>query len=411
MSDFDSEKSKKKQNWVLWGSVGAIVFFFVIILLSTGRRNQPNSEPVKGANISDINASVANNISDKEVWIQQSAQKFDDVQNQVNDIKSQLSAQNKLESDTQSYNQQQFTKIMAALEDIKRAPAPDTPLAAIMPKGKGSDGTGLPPLSEESAILMPDEPEIVSVKLSSESAESSATTGKTAQNAANKPKNTQTYLPTSFVKAKLITSIDAPCGGTAQDNPFPILLNITDSAQLPNGVRTKTKGCFVLAAGYGDVASERAYFRTEKISCVMKNGDVIDMKMEGYIVGEDGKAGLRGRLVSKEGRQVALALLSGTVGGLATAFANQATTLQQTSVGTNQYVNPSQSMGFAAANGVSGGFNQLAQYYINLAEKTFPVIEITDQRNVTIVNTQGIEFPVNVNQDYQKINSLPISVN
>jgi len=411
MSDFDSEKSKKKQNLVLWGSIGAILFFFIVIFVSTGRRNQPNPEPVKGANVSDINANVANNISDKEVWIQQSAQKFDDVQNQVNDIKSQLSAQNKLESDNQNYNQQQFTKIMTALEDIKRAPAPDTPLAAIMPKGKGSEGTGLPPLSEESATLVPEEPDIVSVKLNSESAESTSTTGKITQNAATKPKNTQTYLPTSFVKAKLITSIDAPCGGTAQDNPFPILLNVTDSAQLPNGVRTKIKGCFVLAAGYGDVASERAYFRTEKISCVMKNGDVIDMKMEGYIAGEDGKAGLRGRLVSKEGRQVALALLSGTVGGLAQAFANQATTLQQTSIGPTQYVNPSQSMGYAGATGLSSGFQQLSQYYINLAEKTFPVIEITDQRNVTIVNTQGIEFPVNVNEDFQKIKSLPISVN
>lgn len=408
MSEFDSEKSKKKQNQILIGCVVAIVFFFIVIALSTKQRNQNEAEPVKGANVSDINANVADNVSDKEVWIQQSAQRFEDVQNQVNDLKSQMNAQNKVESDAQAYNQQQFTKIMAALEDIKRAPAPDTPLGKIIPNGK--DGPGLPPLSEESRINIEEEPEIISIRMSSESAESSSG-GSGIQNAGNKPKNTQTYLPTSFIKAKLITSIDAPCGGTAQDNPFPILLNITDNAQLPNGFRTKTKGCFTLAAGYGEIASERAYFRTEKLSCVMKNGDVIDMKMEGYIVGEDGKAGLRGRLVSKEGRQVALALLSGTVGGLASAFANQATTLQQTSVGTNQYVNPGQSVGFAAANGVSGGFNQLAQYYINLAEKTFPVIEINDQRNVSIVITQGIEFPVNINQDYQQIKSLPISVN
>lgn len=406
MSEFDSEKSKKKQNQILIGCVVAIVIFMIIIHLSTKKRNQNDPEPVKGANVSDISATVADNVSDKEVWIQQSSQKFDDVQNQVNDLKSQLNAQNKAESDSQAYNQQQFTKIMAALEDIKRAPAPETPLGKILPK----DGPGLPPLSEESHFNIEEEPPIVSIHLNAESKESSAGNN-VSTNSSVKPKNTQTYLPTSFVKAKIITAVDAPCGGTAQDNPFPILLNVTDSAQLPNGVRTKIKGCFVLAAGYGDIASERAYFRTEKISCTMKNGDVIDMKMEGYIVGEDGKAGLRGRLVSKEGRQVALALLSGTVGGLASAFANQATTLQQTSVGTNQYVNPGQSVGFAAANGVSGGFNQLAQYYINLAEKTFPVIEITDQRNVTIVNTQGIEFPVNVNQDYQKINSLPISVN
>ena len=176
-------------------------------------------------------------------------------------------------------------------------------------------------------------------------------------------------------------------------------------------MRTKVKGCFVLAAGYGDVASERAYFRTEKMSCVMKNGDVIDQKVEGYIVGEDGKAGLRGNLVSKAGSKVALALLSGTVGGLAQAFAQTATTLQQTPIGPTQIVTPSQSLGYAGATGVSSGFQQLSQYYINMAEKTFPVIEINDQRNVSIVFTQGIEFPVNVNNSFDGIKQLPISIN
>jgi conjugal transfer pilus assembly protein TraB len=220
----------------------------------------------------------------------------------------------------------------------------------------------------------------------------------------------QTYLPTSFVKAKLITSLDAPAGGTAQDNPYPVLINITDNAQLPNSKRTTLKGCFVLAAGYGDVASERAYLRLEKMSCVTASGKVIDQKVEGFVAGEDGKAGLRGKLVSKAGSKVALALLSGTVGGLAQAFAQTATTLQQTPIGPTQQVNPSQSLGFAGATGVSSGFQQLSQYYINMAEKTFPVIEINDQRNVTIIFTQGIELPVNMNgNDNRK--QLPINPN
>ena len=51
-------------------------------------------------------------------------------------------------------------------------------------------------------------------------------------------------------------------------------------------------------------------------------------------------------------------------------------------------------------------------YFKNL--KLFPekgTIEINDQRNVSIVFTQGIEFPVNVNNSFDGIKQLPISVN
>ena len=146
------------------------------------------------------------------------------------------------------------------------------------------------------------------------------------------------------------------------------------------------------------------------MSCVTASGKVIDQKVEGFVAGEDGKAGLRGRLVSKAGSKVALALLSGTVGGLAQAFAQTATTLQQTPIGPTQQVNPSQSLGFAGATGVSSGFQQLSQYYINMAEKTFPVIEINDQRNVSLIFTQGVELPVNMNGN-DNLKQLPINPN
>ncbi|PIV81625.1 conjugal transfer protein TraB, partial [bacterium CG17_big_fil_post_rev_8_21_14_2_50_64_8] len=46
-------------------------------------------------------------------------------------------------------------------------------------------------------------------------------------------------------------------------------------------------------------ATERAQLRTETLSCVREDGRVIEAELEGYAVGEDGKVGMRGRLVSK----------------------------------------------------------------------------------------------------------------
>ena len=60
--------------------------------------------------------------------------------------------------------------------------------------------------------------------------------------------------------------------------------------------------CHVTGAGYGQLASERAHVRLERIACVLRSGDVIDTKIKGYVAGEDGKTGIRGRLVSKTGK-------------------------------------------------------------------------------------------------------------
>ena len=78
-----------------------------------------------------------------------------------------------------------------------------------------------------------------------------------------------------------------------------------------NHFRSKIKECFVVGAGYGDVSSERAYIRTESLSCVTRDGTAIDVPIKGYVAGEDGKAGMRGRLVSKQGQFLANALLVG----------------------------------------------------------------------------------------------------
>jgi conjugal transfer pilus assembly protein TraB len=410
-NQYDAGSSKKKQNIILYGGVAIIVIFVGVIYFST--KKAPVEARVETAKPLQIDGTVSDNISDTEVYTAKTATALKNTQDQINDLSSKFQAQQLSESNNTAAIMKQFTEMNIKLENIKSAPIqttqPISPLVDQLPT-RGGKNIGLPGMDESGMDEM-DDTGITSVNLSPTKPASSEVASKNSKDANGvKIKDMQTYLPTSFVKAKLITSLDAPAGGTAQDNPYPVLINITDNAQLPNSKRTTLKGCFVLAAGYGDVASERAYLRLEKMSCVTASGKVIDQKVEGFVAGEDGKAGLRGKLVSKAGSKVALALLSGTVGGLAQAFAQTATTLQQTPIGPTQQVNPSQSLGFAGATGVSSGFQQLSQYYINMAEKTFPVIEINDQRNVSLIFTQGVELPVNMNGS-DNIKQLPINPN
>ena len=46
------------------------------------------------------------------------------------------------------------------------------------------------------------------------------------------------------------------------------------------------------------------------------DGKVFDTKLEAYVVGTDGKVGIPGRLVSKQGQMIAQSLLAGALGGI-----------------------------------------------------------------------------------------------
>ncbi len=207
-------------------------------------------------------------------------------------------------------------------------------------------------------------------------------------------RDTRRYLPSgSFTRALLLGGLDAPTGGQSQRNPQPVLLRLMNHAVLPNRFRAHVKECFVVGAGYGDVSAERAYIRTESLSCVTRQGQAIDVPLKGYVAGEDGKAGMRGRLVSKQGQILANALLAGVASGIGSAFQQGATTVSVSPLGTTGTVDTDKQLQAGLGSGVGKALDRLAQYYITLAEKVFPVIEVDAGRTVDVVITQGLALP------------------
>jgi conjugal transfer pilus assembly protein TraB len=206
-------------------------------------------------------------------------------------------------------------------------------------------------------------------------------------------RDSRRYIPSgAFTRAILLGGLDAPTGGQAQRNPQPVLLRLVDNAVLPNHFRSRIKECFVVGAGYGDVSSERAYIRTESLSCVTRDGTAIDVPIKGYVAGEDGKAGMRGRLVSKQGQLLANALLAGVASGIGHAFQQGSTTVSVSPLGATGTVEPGKQFEAGFGAGVGRALDRLAQYYISLAEKVFPVIEVDAGRTVDVVVTQGISL-------------------
>lgn len=206
------------------------------------------------------------------------------------------------------------------------------------------------------------------------------------------PRTASTFLPVSFTRGTLIGGLDAPTGGQAQSNPHPVLIRLSDNSVLPNRFRGEYRECFVIAAGYGDISSERAYLRTESLSCVRSDGTALEVKIQGSVYGEDGKVGMRGRLVTKQGQMLANALLAGVVSGIGQGVATASTTYSTSPLGTIGSAQGADAYRAGIGAGVGRALDRLAQYYIKLAENTFPVIEIDAAREIDVVITRGVRI-------------------
>lgn len=200
----------------------------------------------------------------------------------------------------------------------------------------------------------------------------------------------KTYLPSgSIIQGVMLTGLDAPTGKGALKDPVPVLVRIQKEAILPNKFRADVRECFALVAGQGDLASERAYLRSETISCVRNDKGVIDLSMKAYVVDTDGKAGLRGRLVSKQGSALSKAILASFADGVSQAFKGQTQPLKLSDGSEVDYGNA----GYAGAvMGVSSSLDRISKYYLDLADQLFPILEIDAGRQVTLVLVKGMEM-------------------
>ena len=267
--------SPKARQYLILGTLGTVFLGLVFGSIALWDK-QPSMVPQAGKeehttkNIATPGAQV----DPRDVWMTQSSQQMKEMDTVIQGLKQRLAEMEKKQDAPQPQGKPE--SILPPLPPIL-PPKPASPQAA--PAGTGAEGGKkdiLPLLPEK-----PKEPGIAAFEISDGP-------NATAEPAADKPQ-AKTYVPSgSFMRAALLGGLDAPTGGQAQNNPWPVLLRVQDNAFLPNRYRARVKECFMLGSGYGDISSERAYLRLESLSCVLNNGEVVDTPAKGYIVGEDG---------------------------------------------------------------------------------------------------------------------------
>lgn len=202
------------------------------------------------------------------------------------------------------------------------------------------------------------------------------------------------WIPTgSMIPVKLLTGLDAPGKSSALGGePHPVLMFVEDMSVLPNNVQMDMRECFVLGEGIGDLSEERAKIRALSLSCVKSEEQVaVDIHLKGIVTGEDGKIGMRGPVVQREGAILAKALLAGFVKGVSQIFMpfQQGFLISPNSQTAFNFPDPS-TIGLAGmAGGLGGAAQVLARHYSQLAKEIYPIIEIDAGRQGTLIITEG----------------------
>lgn len=214
----------------------------------------------------------------------------------------------------------------------------------------------------------------------------------------NKAKDESVYLPAgSFFSGVLLTGLDAPTQLAAKSSPMPVIIRIKKEAILPNAFSLDIRECHLIGSAIGDLSSERAYIRAATLSCVREDGKAVEVKLQADAVSNyDGKLGISGRLVSKNGNLLAGSMAAGFMKGISDAVKPQRASTINTGSNASPWaaIDASNIASAGALQGSSDAMGRLADYYIQLAEQIHPVIEITPGRSITFIVLKGTKLSI-----------------
>jgi conjugal transfer pilus assembly protein TraB len=204
-------------------------------------------------------------------------------------------------------------------------------------------------------------------------------------------------LPPGFMKGYLLTGMDAMTIEGSNDNPEPMMIRVQAPAVLPNDVKANLEGCFVIAEGYGNLATHRVDARLRSLTCIdAKGGSVIFEQVKGYIQDADGKRGLRGQPVHRAGALISRSMVAGIFDGLGTALSNSAQTTNISALGEVSTANTDATSlrNAALGGGISAGAKDVRSLFLQLAQQSSPVIEVGAAKKISVVITDLVELKI-----------------
>lgn len=400
---------KRSQHILLYSIIGAlslVIIGLVVVVLGSGGSSKPQAKSYKAPITSG-----ASRLDPKEVW----AEKFsndNELQNKrIESIEKTLEtlikvnqglvlhqAKNQLAPHVENIGSLNKQNPEEQIAEVRQAISEEVNSADFFKPVGATNGSALPnsqhlPVSNQ--LESPLKKEMVKRFRSNGIQKISLNLANSKSNKSLKTGD-NTIPAGAFAGAVMVGGVDASTSIQASNDPRPVLLRITNPGTLPRKFKSDLCGCHVLAACYGDISSERVYMRLEKLTCTERNtGEILEMNVQGYVAGEDGRAGLRGTVVDRAGASMRNAAVGGFLSGMGNFLSQSHSPVTfSPSNGlaqTNPMTDP-QMLRYGAAKGASTALEKYADFYIKRAEQMQPVIQVQAGRLVDIVFTQGTAF-------------------
>ncbi|KJV70827.1 TraB/VirB10 family protein [Orientia tsutsugamushi] len=213
-------------------------------------------------------------------------------------------------------------------------------------------------------------------------------------------KNVENYVTSgSSARAVLLTGVVVGTGTNSSSSPEPIVLQLLDTAILYNKYKTdQIKNAILIGSCNGEMSSERAKCRIETLSVVNNQGDIIEKKVEGWLIGEDGRSGIKGIVVDKSSNIASMAALNGVFSSIAKFLQSKAIkpdmlpTLNLVTGGQQQEFQIGDALQSGAYAGASNAFDKLADFAIKRADSMSPVVLIASGRVIDVVFKKGFDL-------------------
>lgn len=216
-----------------------------------------------------------------------------------------------------------------------------------------------------------------------------------ANGAESKKKNRTIYLPPGFMKARLLTGVDALASRDATSNPEPVIARVQAPAVLPNDVKANLAGCFVIGNATGSLAKERVEIQLVTLSCVdFDEHSVVDQPVKGFFVDADGKKGLSGKVVTRAGAALARSFIAGTISGISQSVENTFGETSTSALGTVRTLNAGDAAKTGIAGGLSKSSDKLTDFYLDLARQAGPIVEVGAAKEVVVVIQEGVTLEI-----------------
>lgn len=373
-------KEMQRKRIIMVGGIGGLALILGIVL-SQGKKPEKVTPDKKTTSVKESAfTSPVDNLDEQSVWIERAENKLADEQKNTGTLQTMVQKQAatvQAQNDVMTQQEQTIAALSAQIQTLSGKLDTIEQVQTQVSQSRAEQNTDPAQINNSSSLMTG--MSVTTLALAPMPDSAPARIEKTVDN----------YVPSgSYVKAVMLGGLDASAGVSSQSNPRPVLLRTIDTGTLPNNFHSHLKNCRIIGAGYGDLSSERAYIRLESMSC-MQDGKLVDFPVYGYISGPDGKDGIRGKVVMRDGELVGKAFIGGALSGFGDSVSDNYTETSISPLGSTTSVKNGENLEYGAAQGVSNAADLYAQYNIKRAEQLQPVIEVSAGTVVDVIFNKG----------------------